>query len=412
MMSTCSKRNAQLRASGTSSRLHFPTLCSNPIRKIVDNIKKLSTATKTLIPLSLGDPAVFGNLHCPDVLVRAIVRNARYLPIEVAREAIAQRFGSRRAPLTMDMVIIASGCSGAIENALQGLLNPATISCSQSSDFHCIKRCANHIKLNAYFTISWYWEIDLNQIQSLVDDRTKGILINNPSNPCGRVYSKPQLEMDAKTCSNCARRAFAQGAGSSRTSDERATLGSSSKSARRSAGTRSCSPGVDDVHAKKRIGKFRCALRIVNIILSVKCIASLGNQSSKASEATRVTAFAAVLHVKPSSDWIRDNLDTTSTWDGFHSRRKDRHDDTIRDTRYSPATRPRFHGIRRSLHDAPVHKYSHPPPPPPPPPLLLLLLLLRPSSHPRSSFLSQRHRQMLSQVGRVESDAQHGVEHS
>ncbi|KAI9911646.1 hypothetical protein PsorP6_009839 [Peronosclerospora sorghi] len=51
-------------------------LCSNPIRKIVDNIKKPSTATKTLIPLSLGDPTVFGNLHCPDVLVHAIVRNA------------------------------------------------------------------------------------------------------------------------------------------------------------------------------------------------------------------------------------------------------------------------------------------------------------------------------------------------
>ncbi|KAI9905341.1 hypothetical protein PsorP6_013527 [Peronosclerospora sorghi] len=96
-------------------------------------------------------------------------------------------------------------------------------------------------------------------MQSLVDDRTKGILINNPSNPCGSVYSKPQLEMDAKTCSKCARRAFAQGAGSSSTSDERATLGSSSKNARRSAGTRSWSPDVDDVHAKKRIGRFRCA---------------------------------------------------------------------------------------------------------------------------------------------------------
>ncbi|KAI9920902.1 hypothetical protein PsorP6_001566 [Peronosclerospora sorghi] len=233
----------------------FSKHCSNPIRKLVDNIKKSSTATKTLIPLSLGDPAVFGNLHCPDVLVHDIVRNARYLPIEVAREAIAQRFGIRRAPLTMDNVIIASGCSGAIEIALQGFLpNPATISCSQSPDFHCIKRCANHIKLNADFTISWYpekkWEIDLNQMQSLVDDRTKGILINNPSNPCG-VYSK--------TCSKCARRAFVEGAGRSSTSDERATLGSSSKSARRSDGTRSWSPGVYDVHAEKRIGRFRCA---------------------------------------------------------------------------------------------------------------------------------------------------------
>ncbi|KAI9909392.1 hypothetical protein PsorP6_014520 [Peronosclerospora sorghi] len=31
-------------------------------------------------------------------------------------------------------------------------------------------------------------------MQSFVDDRTKGILINNPANPCRSVYSKPYLE--------------------------------------------------------------------------------------------------------------------------------------------------------------------------------------------------------------------------
>ena len=32
----------------------FSKLCSNPIREIVDNIKKPATSTKKLIPLSLG----------------------------------------------------------------------------------------------------------------------------------------------------------------------------------------------------------------------------------------------------------------------------------------------------------------------------------------------------------------------
>eukprot|EP00644_Phytophthora_capsici_P002163 jgi/Phyca11/8289/fgenesh1_pm.PHYCAscaffold_27_\ len=147
----------------------FSKLCSNPIRKIVDNIKKPAASTKTLIPLSLGDPTVFGNLHCPDVLVQAIVRNTRSMQhngyihsagSEAARAAIAQHYGNMRAPLTMDDIIIASGCSGAIEIALRGLLNP----------------------------------VDLEHMQSLVDDNTKAILVNNPSNPCGSVYSKPHLE--------------------------------------------------------------------------------------------------------------------------------------------------------------------------------------------------------------------------
>ena len=43
----------------------FAQLCVNPIRKIVDNIQKPTDSDKALIPLSLGDPTVFGNLKCP-----------------------------------------------------------------------------------------------------------------------------------------------------------------------------------------------------------------------------------------------------------------------------------------------------------------------------------------------------------
>lgn len=41
----------------------FSMLCTNPIRKIVDNIKKPSNADKSLIPLSLG-----ASLACLPVL--------------------------------------------------------------------------------------------------------------------------------------------------------------------------------------------------------------------------------------------------------------------------------------------------------------------------------------------------------
>ena len=38
------------------------------------------------------------------------------------------------------------------------------------------------------------WEVDLDHLESLIDDRTKAIVVNNPSNPCGSVYSKEHLE--------------------------------------------------------------------------------------------------------------------------------------------------------------------------------------------------------------------------
>ncbi|CAI5745108.1 unnamed protein product [Peronospora destructor] len=184
----------------------FSKLCSNPIRKIVDNLKIPTTSTKTLIPLSLGDPTVFGNLHCPDVLVQAIVRNTRSMQhngyihsagSEVARAAIAQHFGSIRAPLTMDDIIIASGCSGAIEIALQGLVNPGDNILLPKPGFPLYQAlCEAHkVECRFYNLIPENnWEADLDHMQVLVDDNTKAILVNNPSNPCGSVYSKPHLK--------------------------------------------------------------------------------------------------------------------------------------------------------------------------------------------------------------------------
>ena len=38
------------------------------------------------------------------------------------------------------------------------------------------------------------WEIDLDHLKSLIDDKTATIIVNSPSNPCGSVYSREHLE--------------------------------------------------------------------------------------------------------------------------------------------------------------------------------------------------------------------------
>lgn len=37
------------------------------------------------------------------------------------------------------------------------------------------------------------WEIDLEHLESLIDDNTMAVIVCNPSNPCGSVYSKEHL---------------------------------------------------------------------------------------------------------------------------------------------------------------------------------------------------------------------------
>ena len=38
------------------------------------------------------------------------------------------------------------------------------------------------------------WEVDIDHLESQIDEKTRAIMINNPSNPCGSVYTKEHLE--------------------------------------------------------------------------------------------------------------------------------------------------------------------------------------------------------------------------
>lgn len=108
---------------------------TNPIRSIVDKImmqKREPIPGKPMIPLSLGDPCSFGNLNAPDVMTEAVVKIIQEKKhngygaspgINSAREAIAQKFSTPNCKYKMDDIIIGSGCSGALEIALCGLLD-------------------------------------------------------------------------------------------------------------------------------------------------------------------------------------------------------------------------------------------------------------------------------------------------
>ena len=178
----------------------------NPIREVVDQIKRPENPVKEMIPLALGDPTVFGNFHSPEVLKNAIETNLRterfngYCPSTgrpEARAAIATFYQTPTSPLTPDDVIITSGGSGALEIAMKALLNPGDNVLLPQPGFALYQTIAEHYGSKCKFynlTPETGWECDLKQLESLIDSRTKCILINNPSNPCGSVFSKTHLE--------------------------------------------------------------------------------------------------------------------------------------------------------------------------------------------------------------------------
>ncbi|XP_076385395.1 tyrosine aminotransferase isoform X2 [Megachile rotundata] len=121
----------------------------NPIRSIVETLVVEPNPAKSMISLSIGDPTTFGNLKPPKEVFNAVQESLRsqmyngYAPstgYQIAREAVAEY---------------------------------------SSSEF---------VKVDAKPDLGW--EIDLNDLESQIDESTAAIIINNPSNPCGSVFSR------------------------------------------------------------------------------------------------------------------------------------------------------------------------------------------------------------------------------
>jgi tyrosine aminotransferase len=128
-----------------------------------------------------------------------------------ARQAIVDYHSSSSNSsnrISSENVIIASGCSGVLELVLTALLDPGTCILVPQPGFPLYQVIAEshgasvlHYRLNPEKN----WEIDLSFLESSIlnSDRRpmiRGILINNPSNPTGAVFSLQHLEDVVALC--------------------------------------------------------------------------------------------------------------------------------------------------------------------------------------------------------------------
>lgn len=120
-----------------------------------------------------------------------------------ARNAIAKYHGAS----SMDHVVVANGCSGALELALTALLDPGTVLLVPKPGFPLYQVIAeSHGASVAHYNLlpSQNWECDLKHVQNVVSQfppgTVRGIVVNNPSNPTGTVYSRQHLQDIVRVC--------------------------------------------------------------------------------------------------------------------------------------------------------------------------------------------------------------------
>lgn len=99
--------------------------------------------------------------------------------------------------LTPDDVYITAGCTQAIEVAISILAKPNANILVPKPGFPIYELCAafRNVEIRHFNLIpEKEWEVDLEEVNALVDHNTVAIVIINPGNPCGNVYTYQHLK--------------------------------------------------------------------------------------------------------------------------------------------------------------------------------------------------------------------------
>ncbi|KAL7027263.1 hypothetical protein ACKWTF_005384 [Chironomus riparius] len=180
----------------------YARLSINPLRKITQEQKIDPNPAKRSITLQLGDPTIFGNFPPPVALISALSNavvhdkfpyNISYGKFE-ARQAVAE-YSKHQGEISPDDVILSSGCSHALEMTVLTLVQPGeNVLIPRPSYNYKTWIDGMKIETKAYnLDPEKSWDIDLVQMESLIDDKTRAIIINNPGNPCGNCFSKEHI---------------------------------------------------------------------------------------------------------------------------------------------------------------------------------------------------------------------------
>lgn len=187
---------------GKSKKLHG--ICYDIRGPVLDHAVRLEEAGTKILKLNIGNPAPFG-FNAPDEIIADIIHNLRngqgYTASKglfAARKAIMQECQRLDIPdVTVDDIFLGNGASELIVMGTQALLNDGDEVLVPSPDYPLWTAAVNLSGGNAvHYRCDELsdWQPDIKDIASKVNSKTRALVIINPNNPTGAVYSRDLLE--------------------------------------------------------------------------------------------------------------------------------------------------------------------------------------------------------------------------
>ncbi len=173
------------------------------IRNIATAAQQLEAEGRRILYLNIGDPLLY-DFETPPPMVEAVDRAMRdgrnyYAPshgILPAREAVARSLERENVDVSPGDVFITSGASEAIEIAMTAMLEPGDniLTPMPGYPLYSAVLCKLNVDERPYRLDPYNaWRPDIGHLRSLIDERTRGIVIINPNHPTGAVWHEETL---------------------------------------------------------------------------------------------------------------------------------------------------------------------------------------------------------------------------
>ena len=170
---------------------------------VLDEAMRLEAEGHKILRLNIGNPAPFG-FDAPDEIVADMARSLAHAQgyseskgILTARRAVVQYHQTKGVDgIDVEDVWLGNGVSELAGMAIQALVDTGDEVLIPSPDYPlwtAVTRFAGGTPVHYVCDESAEWQPDLADLEAKITDRTKAIVVINPNNPTGAVYSPEVL---------------------------------------------------------------------------------------------------------------------------------------------------------------------------------------------------------------------------
>lgn len=173
------------------------------VRDIVVLANQVAKTGKEMLYLNIGDPNLYDfepPKHLVEETYKAMLKNLNgYAPSSGIKEAVdaIEREAERKGIANVHDIFVTTGASEAIDICLTALVNDGENVLTPTPGYPLYTAIASKLQMmeNPYYLDENNgWLPNIDDIKSKINDKTRAIILINPNNPTGSLYTQGNLQ--------------------------------------------------------------------------------------------------------------------------------------------------------------------------------------------------------------------------